>query len=82
MASASQLLIRPANPVRLNSHETKVGADVGHYGLAAHPVAVSTFTPAQVHCFEGVAVYFVGLVLVYELVLRFDRGEAPVKSGR
>jgi exosortase K len=44
--------------------------------LAAHPVAVSTFTSAQVHRFEGITVYFGGLVLLYELVQRFDRGAA------
>ena len=44
--------------------------------LAAHPVALSTFTPAQVHRFEGITVYFGGLVLLYELAQRFDRGAA------
>jgi exosortase K len=44
--------------------------------LAAHPVALSTFTPAQVHRVEGITVYFGGLVLVYELAQRFDRGAA------
>ena len=48
--------------------------------LAAHPVAAAAFTPAQAHRFEGIAVYFVGLVLVYELALRFDRRAAPVKG--
>lgn len=47
--------------------------------LAAHPVALSTFTPAQVHRFEGITVYFGGLVLLYDLVLRFDRGAAPAR---
>jgi len=42
--------------------------------LAAHPVAVSTLTPGEVHRFEGIAVYFAGLVLLYEVVPRFDRG--------
>ena len=41
--------------------------------LAAHPVALTTFTSAQVHRFEGITVYFGGLVLLYELVQRFDR---------
>jgi exosortase K len=35
--------------------------------LAAHPVALSTFTAAEVHRVEGIAVYFGGLVLLYEL---------------
>jgi exosortase K len=42
--------------------------------LAAHPVPVSTFTPADVHRIEGIAVYFGGLVLLYELVRRVERG--------
>ena len=50
--------------------------------LAAHPVAVSTFTSAQLHRFEGIAVYFGGLVLLYELVQRFDRGPVTARSGR
>ena len=41
--------------------------------LAAHPVPVSTFTPADVHRIEGIAVYFVGLVLLYELVRRLEQ---------
>jgi exosortase K len=44
--------------------------------LAAHPVALSTFTAAQVHRVEGITVYFGGLMLLYELVQRFDRGAA------
>jgi exosortase K len=35
--------------------------------LAAHPVALSTFTAAEVHRIEGIVVYFGGLVLLYEL---------------
>ena len=41
--------------------------------LAAHPVPTSTFTPADVHRLEGILVYFVGLVLLYELVRRLER---------
>jgi exosortase K len=41
--------------------------------LAAHPVPVSTFTPAEVHRIEGITVYFVGLVLLYELVRRLEQ---------
>ena len=40
--------------------------------LAAHPVPASALSPAGVHRMEGVAVYFVGLVLLYELVRRVD----------
>lgn len=50
--------------------------------LAAHPVALSTFTSAQIHRFEGITVYFGGLVLLYELVLRFDRRAALARSER
>ena len=41
--------------------------------LAAHPVPVSTFTAADVHRLEGIAVYFIGLVLLYEFVRRLER---------
>jgi exosortase K len=50
--------------------------------LAAHPVALSALTAGDVHRFEGIAVYFGGLVLLYELVHRLDRGailETPVR---
>lgn len=46
--------------------------------LAGHS---STLTSAQVHRVEGITVYFGGLVLLYELVQRFDRGAAPARSG-
>ena len=46
--------------------------------LAAHPVAPSTLSAADVHRFEGIAVYFGGLVLLYELAQRLDRRVAPV----
>jgi exosortase K len=49
--------------------------------LAAHPVAWSTFTAAEVHRLEGIAVYFGGLVLLYELVQRLDRGVAVARRG-
>ena len=45
--------------------------------LAAHPVAPHTFSAADVHRVEGIAVYFGGLLLVYELVQRFDRAASP-----
>ena len=50
--------------------------------LAAHPLALATFTSAQIHRVEGIAVYFGGLVLLYELVQRFDRGPVAARSGR
>jgi len=42
--------------------------------LAEHPVARSTLSAADVHRIEGIVVYFGGLVLLYELTQRFDRG--------
>jgi exosortase K len=47
--------------------------------LAAHPVARSTLSAADVHRIEGIAVYFAGLVLLYELTQRFDR--RPLDGG-
>jgi hypothetical protein len=49
--------------------------------LAAHPVAVSTFTSAQVHRFEGITVYFGGLMLLSELVQRVDRRAALARRA-
>jgi exosortase K len=40
--------------------------------LASHPVPVSGLTAAEVHRIEGIAVYFAGLVLLYELVRRLE----------
>ncbi len=41
--------------------------------LADHPVALSSLTASQIHRVEGIAVYFGGLVLLYELAQRLDR---------
>jgi exosortase K len=41
--------------------------------LAAHPIASSTLTPAALHRLEGIAVYFSGLALLYEIVRRLER---------
>lgn len=41
--------------------------------LAAHPIARSPLSAADVHRLEGIVVYFGGLVLLYELAQRFDR---------
>jgi exosortase K len=41
--------------------------------LAAHPVAITTLSAAQLHRLEGITVYFSGLVVLYELVQRLDR---------
>lgn len=42
--------------------------------LAAHPVRLSALSAADVHRLEGIIVYFGGLVLLYEIVRRIDRG--------
>ena len=41
--------------------------------LAAHPGALPTLSAADAHRLEGITVYFVGLVLLYELAQRIDR---------
>jgi exosortase K len=41
--------------------------------LAAHPIARSTLSAAELHRIEGIVVYFGGLLLLYELTQRFDR---------
>ena len=45
--------------------------------LAAHHVARSAFSSADIHRLEGIAVYFGALVLLYELVQRLDRRAVP-----
>jgi exosortase K len=41
--------------------------------LAAHPIASSALTPADLHRLEGITVYFSGLWLLYELTTRLER---------
>jgi len=41
--------------------------------LAAHPSALPALSAADAHRLEGIIVYFVGLVLLYELAQRIDR---------
>jgi exosortase K len=48
--------------------------------LATHPAALSTVSATDLHRIEGIAVYFGGLVLLYELAQRVDR-HAPL-TGR
>jgi exosortase K len=48
--------------------------------LAAHPLAFSQLTSAQVHRFEGVCVYFAGLALLYELAPRVERGADSLRG--
>jgi exosortase K len=50
--------------------------------LLDRPIAPSTLTPTEVHRFEGIAVYFAGLVLLYEIVRWTDRRVLPVRSWR
>ena len=47
--------------------------------LAAHPVGPSTFSAADIHRFEGILVYFGGLVLLYELVQRMNRQAVAIR---
>jgi exosortase K len=49
--------------------------------LASHPAAFS-MAPAQVHRVEGIIVSFCGLMLLHELVVRFDRRPVWVGSRR
>jgi exosortase K len=49
--------------------------------LAAHPIAVSVLSAAEVHRLEGIVVYFGGLVLLYELVQRLERRAAPMERA-
>jgi exosortase K len=42
--------------------------------LAAHPAPLSSLTAADVHRLEGIFVYFAGLLLLYAMVRRIDRG--------
>ena len=42
--------------------------------LAAHPPALSSLSPTDIHRLEGIVVYFGGLLLLYTVVQRIDRG--------
>ena len=43
--------------------------------LGARPRTWTSLSAADIHRFEGIAVYFAGLLLLYALVQRIDRGE-------
>jgi exosortase K len=43
--------------------------------LAAHSLTLSGLSAGQIHRLEGITVYFGGLVLLYELLQRFDRSK-------
>lgn len=45
--------------------------------LAAHPVAPAVLSAADLHRIEGIAVYFGGLALLYQLAQRMDRQAWP-----
>jgi exosortase K len=47
--------------------------------MAAHPIALSALTAADLHRIEGIVVYFGGLVLLYECVHRLDCHVRPVR---
>jgi exosortase K len=50
--------------------------------LAAHPAGIAGMTAAQVHRLEGIASYFGGLVLLYQLVQYVDRppSHRPIRA--
>ncbi len=50
--------------------------------LATHPIALFTLTAGDVHRFEGIAVYFGGLVVLAELARRIDRSAFLATRGR
>jgi exosortase K len=45
--------------------------------LAAHATALTMFSAADIHRIEGIAVYFGGLVVLYDVVQRLDRRASP-----
>jgi exosortase K len=47
--------------------------------LAAHSLAASGLSAAEVHRLEGIGVYFAGLVVLYEIAFRLDRGVVTAK---
>jgi len=49
--------------------------------LAAHPTGLAGMTAAQVHRVEGIACYFGGLILLYQLVQYIDGGSECVSLG-
>jgi len=50
--------------------------------LATHPITLSTLTAGDVHRLEGIAVYFGGLVVLYEVARRIDRSALLARCGR
>lgn len=47
--------------------------------LMVHPLTFSGLNPAQIHRLEGICVYFAGIVLMYELVLRVESSAMPLR---
>ena len=50
--------------------------------LTPHSLMLTPLTAADVHRFEGIAVYFGGLVVLYELARRVDRSALVARCGR
>jgi len=50
--------------------------------LATHPLMLTPLTATDVHRIEGIAVYFGGLVVLYELARRVDRSALVARCGR
>ena len=74
----ASLLASYAAAVLVNTVRISIGM-----WLASHPAALSAFSAADVHRVEGITVYFAGLVMLYELVQRFDRRlGAEARSAR
>jgi exosortase K len=50
--------------------------------LADHPAALSAYSATEVHRVEGIAVYFGGLVVIYEIAQRLDRRAFAISRKR
>jgi hypothetical protein len=50
--------------------------------LAAHPIAVPSLSPADIHRLEGITVYFGGLVLLHEAVGRAFQARAVGQASQ
>lgn len=49
--------------------------------LAAHSFHLPGMNPAQLHRLEGIVFYFSGLVVLHEIVHRFDRRSGPLRMA-
>ena len=76
--SAARVLRRePAGELRGGRAGQHRADCVAHVARRASGRACPRFSAADVHRLEGIAVYFGGLVLLYELVQRLDRRVCP-----